>query len=314
MLKALMYHYVSSAQDNEIFSNIPSLSTDILEDQIKFLLREYSPITHNELSAFFLGQKELPKKAFILTFDDGFKQHFNNVYPILKHYNLEGSFFIPTMPLIEQKTHFLEKQRVVQYATFEHYSDFLQIFWQECEKKLPKQLRKYTPTKYNIANMSYLRQFTFYTDEERYFRFLRDKIIPKEILHDVIDIIFYDRFKNEKNFIKQYYLTPQEIKSMANGGMNIGAHSHSHPYLTKIGNKDMQQEILQSFDYLEKMVQTKIESFSYPYGIYNEEVIEFMKTTNALYSYTTAYCIKTTLEQARYTIPRIDASEFDKIC
>ena len=45
----------------------------------------------------------LPSKATVLTFDDGYIDHYNYVLPILDQYNLQGSFYIPVKTIEENK-------------------------------------------------------------------------------------------------------------------------------------------------------------------------------------------------------------------
>ena len=46
---------------------------------------------------------KLPSKALLLTFDDGYADHFNNVFPVLKEYNIQGSFYIPAKTVIDHQ-------------------------------------------------------------------------------------------------------------------------------------------------------------------------------------------------------------------
>ena len=50
-----------------------------------------------------MGEKELPKNACYLTFDDGFKDHFKYVMPELLKRNIQGSFFPPSMAVKNQE-------------------------------------------------------------------------------------------------------------------------------------------------------------------------------------------------------------------
>ena len=51
---------------------------------------------------FFFLVLEIFFKIF-LTFDDGLSCHYKFVFKILKKYNLNGIFYIPTQPLIKNK-------------------------------------------------------------------------------------------------------------------------------------------------------------------------------------------------------------------
>ena len=55
----------------------------------------------DEFVEYSKQKKPFPDNWFLLTFDDGLKDHFLNVYPILKKKKMWGIFFISTKPLIE---------------------------------------------------------------------------------------------------------------------------------------------------------------------------------------------------------------------
>jgi len=47
----------------------------------------YRTITLNDLYLFLTGQKELPRKTVVLTFDDGYKSNYTYAYPVMKQYH-----------------------------------------------------------------------------------------------------------------------------------------------------------------------------------------------------------------------------------
>lgn len=76
--------------------------------------------------------------------------------------------------------------------------------------------------------------------------------------------------KNGEN--KDEMLTINDLKEMAECGMEIGAHTKTHPHLTQILPEQAYNEMLESKNDLERMLNIGINFFAYPYGDYNEEV------------------------------------------
>ncbi len=92
----LMYHYVENVTDErDTFRKSMNIEPQIFESQIKTLHDNgYTFLTTEELSAIIDGYRKMPKKAVVVTFDDG---HFDNatvVLPILKKYNARATFYI----------------------------------------------------------------------------------------------------------------------------------------------------------------------------------------------------------------------------
>lgn len=55
----------------------------------------YHTITPGDLErALVQGPSALPPKPVLLTFDDGFREHYTRVLPILQQYNLQATFFV----------------------------------------------------------------------------------------------------------------------------------------------------------------------------------------------------------------------------
>ncbi|WP_058485373.1 polysaccharide deacetylase family protein [Defluviitalea phaphyphila] len=68
---------------------------DSFKEQMQFLYNEgYVTLSLKDIIDFYYGNKELPEKAVLLTFDDMYKSVLINVYPILKHYNFHAVGFI----------------------------------------------------------------------------------------------------------------------------------------------------------------------------------------------------------------------------
>ena len=104
---------------------------------------------------------------------------------------------------------------------------------------------------------------------------------------------------------KKELMNVSEIKLWIKNGMKIGSHSRNHSKLTVINRDEMIQEVRNSKYDLEKLIETKIDSFCYPYGIYNKNVVDVVKK-NYEYALTTARSRYDKNKHAKYLIPRID--------
>ena len=65
-----------------------------------------------------------------------------------------------------------------------------------------------------------------------------------------------------------------EIEEMSQAGMEIGSHAMTHPYLTTLEPDMLASELQDSKALLEKHVAGPVEVLAYPFGLYDENVME----------------------------------------
>jgi peptidoglycan/xylan/chitin deacetylase (PgdA/CDA1 family) len=98
----------------------------------------------------------------------------------------------------------------------------------------------------------------------------------------------------------------EQIKEMHESGLvSFGAHTISHPILTRISLESAENEISHSKNEIEKILNYKIKYFSYPNGSkadYNELIIELVKKSGYDYAFTTGG--SDVVSYGRYEIPR----------
>ncbi|HKC14935.1 MAG TPA: polysaccharide deacetylase family protein [Patescibacteria group bacterium] len=92
----LMYHYVEYVQDkNDTTRQSLNIPPHTLTLQIQTLKQAgYTFINVSELADALSGKTKLPQKAIVLTFDDGYRDFYTDVFPILKQENVKGTDYV----------------------------------------------------------------------------------------------------------------------------------------------------------------------------------------------------------------------------
>lgn len=92
----LMYHYVEYVKDKgDTIRQSLALTPYTFEEQVKTLAEYgYTFMTNAEVAEVFEGKTGLPDKPIVLTFDDGYRDFYIDVYPILKKYNAKATAYI----------------------------------------------------------------------------------------------------------------------------------------------------------------------------------------------------------------------------
>jgi peptidoglycan/xylan/chitin deacetylase (PgdA/CDA1 family) len=94
----LMYHYVSPlpADADDIRIGL-TVAPDVFRAQMERLRAEgYETVSLYDLNAALLWGAPLPPQPVILTFDDGYSEHYTTVFPVLRELGFTATFFVIT--------------------------------------------------------------------------------------------------------------------------------------------------------------------------------------------------------------------------
>jgi peptidoglycan/xylan/chitin deacetylase (PgdA/CDA1 family) len=103
---------------------------------------------------------------------------------------------------------------------------------------------------------------------------------------------------------KPRYLTWKQVENMAAHGMDIEAHSMTHPDLTTVPAAQMQREIRLSRLLLESRLHRQVRVFAYPYGAYNGGILRSVRSAGYYAAFTTHQGWWQT-ETNRLVLPRV---------
>ncbi len=92
----LMYHYVEYVADpGDTIRKSLNIVPFVFENQLKTLKEAgYTFITPSELGIVLKGKGKLPHKPIILSFDDGYQDFYDNVFPLLEKYNAKAVDYV----------------------------------------------------------------------------------------------------------------------------------------------------------------------------------------------------------------------------
>ncbi|MBI5188265.1 MAG: polysaccharide deacetylase family protein [Nitrospirae bacterium] len=295
-----MYHYVRDRFETN--SGIRGLTAEELEQQIRHLGEGFEFIGPEDIINYFTGERRrLPDRACLLTFDDGLKDHFKFVYPILKKYRISGIFFLITETFMEGSVSTVHKIHLLREKL--GTDEFTNLVLGNLKEKY-----------------SFKDGFKFLeTDASDNYRWDDKKIaalkkllnykLPYKILEPLIGEIFNRCF--DSSIAKEFYLTKEEILEMDNGGMVMGSHTHTHRVLSRLNGSELEGEIRDSKRYIEELTGRRFIPFSFPYGkpeVYNSKVLSLIREC----SYPCAFTTVVGVNRGRinpYTIKRIDPKD-----
>ena len=109
----LMYHYVSELPpDADVYRRDLTVSPEAFDAQLQYLAEAgYHPITLTDVYLALTEGYPLPEKPVVLTFDDGYRDAYEVVFPRLLDYGFPATFFVLATP-----AHYGSEE----YMTWEH--------------------------------------------------------------------------------------------------------------------------------------------------------------------------------------------------
>ncbi len=238
----------------------------------------------------------LPNETCI-TFDDNLKCQLDVALPVLEAMNLKAFWFVYTSPL----QGILEKLEVYRYFRtiyFESIDDFYTVFFTFFEERFRQTYHQ------NIDFNNYLREFTFYTYNDRKFRYIRDVMLSPKEFHELMDLLLEKYNVAIDTWKDILWLSKNDICYLSQTGHLIGLHSHTHPtQIAAMPIKEQKNEYLTNYQILKEITHNQLFSMSHPCNSYNDATLEILKNLNIKIGFRSNQAKRNYL---CYELPRID--------
>ena len=115
----------------------------------------------------------------------------------------------------------------------------------------------------------------------------------------------FNLWDSNRDDYKQYKLMNlSQIQEWDANGLEIGSHSLDHLKLTDQTSDDKNKQINGPISFFNDKLNNSVQSFSYPFGVYDNECINLLKK-NYKYAVTTKHSLYNQKKFSNYEIPRI---------
>ena len=297
---SIVYHKVKKYDKNFCFDKF--LHINNFKKQINYFQKRFNFIDCKKL---FDSKQTFNQNDIFLTFDDGLKDHYKYVFPFLKKKKINAIFYIPAQPFVGKKI--LKVHKIHLLLGKINYNLILEYL----NKNVPKKLVDITQRK-KFDLLVYKKQKNI--DQNVQIKKFLNYSIKKEFQKKVVEKMFKYFFPNvsEKQFVKKYYMSENELKNLVKHGMVLGSHTMNHELLSAIPFAKAKKEIDLSIDYIKKF--TKLKTFCYPYGSkmsYNRKIKNYLKKKVSFsVTVTNKKISNNDLKRNRQEISRLDCNNF----
>jgi len=303
-----MYHYIRDLKSSR-YPDIKGLDLNLFKEQINYIRKHYNMITMEELIYSIDNKDKIPNKSLLLTFDDAYLDHYNNVFPILDKYKLQGSFYTPAKAIMEHTVLDVNKIHFI-LASVKDKIDLINDL-----KKLIKTYKK----EYKLEDFDYYykklaKASRMDTKDVIFIKRLLQVELIEELRIKIIDKLFTKYIDmSEDAFSRELYMNEEQLKHMIRSGQHIGNHGYNHYWWNSLNKKQMNKELNLSIKFLEKLgVDMNNWTACYPYGSYDNQSIKMLKERNCKLAVTTEVDIAKTKKSSRFIMPRLDTNDIPK--
>ncbi len=207
---------------------------------IEFLISRYQPISLYDLQDSVMTNTKLPKNAVLLTFDDGFKEIYEIVAPILIDKGITATFFI-TSNLVDNRELLYDNKKSLLIDHLSNKSkaaeiNKIKLLFEQHDLKGNRFSELILNIPYNKWNL---------VDE----------------IASLLGIDF-DAFLK----VNAPYLTSSHISELLDNGFTFGGHSLDHPRYSELSLDDQIKQTINCIDFLVKKFSLDHRVFAFPYS------------------------------------------------
>jgi peptidoglycan/xylan/chitin deacetylase (PgdA/CDA1 family) len=302
----VMYHYVRKLEGSR-FPAIKGLSVERFHRQLDYLESRYTFVGMDDLlaSLSFAGNP-LPPKAVLLTFDDGYRDHFENVFPLLEARGIPGAFFPPAQAILEHKVLDVNKIHFVLASGLDPDA-LLDRVLQTVHATAPEY-----PVQSKAAYLEKLGGYHRYDCREvAALKRLLQHELPESIRQPVVQSLFGEYVTaDESAFASELYLSLDQIGCMRRHGMHIGGHGYAHAWLNHLAPEAQIREVDQTINFLAQWgVGSDRWTMCYPYGGYNDSLLQLLRARGCRLGLSVAARVADLNTDDYLALPRLDTND-----
>jgi peptidoglycan/xylan/chitin deacetylase (PgdA/CDA1 family) len=273
-LTVLCYHRILDMPPDFPFDgDLVSATPSQFEDQLRFVARNWQVIDFRMLREHLAREGRFPDRALIITFDDGYIDNREVAFPLLKKHGLTAVMFATAGFMGVRKLFWWDRLALVAKTARARRAAI------EDPVRLEIDLDAFPDRQAAARHLIHTAKTLPENDKELFILRLAERLGVE---------IDESRFSTTMGW--------NDLREMSAAGIEIGAHSVSHPIFSNIDDAQLAREVSGSKTLIEKELGREVISFGAPGRgrIAAEEKARFEKTLRGLvtasgYSFSTMY-------------------------
>ncbi|MFQ5823913.1 MAG: polysaccharide deacetylase family protein [bacterium] len=220
-----------------IQSNTP---VDLFVKQLRFFKKHYNIVSIDDALEAFCTSSPIAN-ALVVTFDDGLRECYEVAAPILLNERIPATFFLINDCIDNKHLMWFNCLSAIGYFFPKHN-------WEEC--------LQYISDTYQIVPIRNLPLHIW------------AQLWPMHEKENILTIICNEVSFNAEEYLQNFrpYMSTHQIQSLIKDGFTVGAHSKTHPLLSKLNPNDLINELVGSSADICRRFKLENVCFSFPCG------------------------------------------------
>jgi peptidoglycan/xylan/chitin deacetylase (PgdA/CDA1 family) len=304
-LTILMYHYVRDLARTR-YPAIKARDLASFRRQLQYIAHHHTVVSAEQVMAAIRGGTELPDDAAWLTFDDGYRDHYETVFPLLNERGWQGSFFPPARTVRDRQLLDVNRIHFILAASSDHQPiitaihDFIDAR-QGCDGVRPfahywAELAR--PSRMDPAQVIFIKRILQHGLPEGPRTELANDLFERTVGVD------------QAEFAGELYMTAEQLRTMIRCGMYVGSHGAAHIWLDRLDPTSQAAELDESLLFLRELgAATDDWVMCYPYGAFNDTLLALLRDRGCVIGLTTRVGVAQLGIDDPLALPRLDTND-----
>jgi len=263
------YHRVVEDFETSAATSIPSMlvSRQMLERHLDWLGRRFRFVSLDEVGARLDGSDGSQDPVAAITFDDGYRDLYEQAFPLLQKKGIPAAVFVVT-------------DLVSTANVQEHDKLYLLLARRLADRSLkPGGLAGLLHT-LGISVTGIVASTPYQATRALL------EAQPQERIRSVIAALESEVAIPEDTFKPFYSLTWEMLERMQRAGVTIGSHTRTHIVMTQESGERVANEVTGSREEIERRIGTSVRHFAYPSGMFNTASVNAVAKAGYRFGYT----------------------------
>ena len=283
-LSILALHRIAPLPDENypFVKGVISCDVDMFDRQLAFVKKHFNVINFRDVLQIHEAENDIPPNSLILTFDDGYADNYTQMLPVLESHGLTAVVFLAT-----------------------HYIETGELFWVD---KLAFAVNRCSPCRLSFLSDRYVFDITDGNREQ----------VRRKIGHLCATVDFSEHMQimqeldeqveiklSEEDYELARPLTWGEVAALEKAGVEIGSHTVMHGFLDRMSFPEIERELRESKEAIDKQLSEPAITVCYPAGKYTREVLDLARQCGYKYGCSYRHGTAVYSSDLQFVMPRI---------